>query len=86
MTQSADTNHPPPPPQQIFPGTPPQATNPQIPASNLNNQANSFCLKWLFGTTVSRCYGCSTIIQNPPASIDEALIVVYRDRRLFVFY
>ena len=48
-----------------------------------NAQRNSFCLKWLYGTTVSRCYGCQGQIQNPPSTINEAFIVVYRDRRWY---
>ena len=29
-------------------------------------QRNSFFLKWIAGTTVSKCYGCCKKIQNPP--------------------
>lgn len=63
------------PSQQIFPGSSP----PMVPSQ----QENSFCLKWLYGTTVSKCYGCNECIQNPPTSSNEALIVVYRDKRWY---
>ena len=30
------------------------------------NMSTSFCLKWVKGTKVSKCYGCGGIIRNPP--------------------
>ena len=42
-----------------------------------------FRLKWVAGTTVSRCYGCNGEITNPPISIPDDLVVVYRDIRQF---
>ena len=54
------------------------------PQQNANHsQVNSFCLKWVNNTTVSRCYGCKGDIPNPPGNSAEALIVVYRDFRSF---
>ena len=44
---------------------------------------NMFRLKWVVGTTVSRCYGCNGEIKNPPISIPDDLVVVYRDIRQF---
>ena len=32
-----------------------------------------------------KCYGCGNAIQNPPVSLDESLIVVYRDKRYYYF-
>ena len=45
--------------------------------------SSPFTLKWVAGTRVSRCYGCNGEIKNPPESIPDDLIVVYRDRRQF---
>ena len=50
---------------------------------NMVQQPNSFCLKWLYGTMVSKCYGCDKGIQNPPVDLDESLVVVYRDKRWY---
>ena len=47
------------------------------------DQANSFWLKWLPGTRVSRCYGCNREIVNPPNSVPDDLIVAYRDIRQY---
>ena len=47
------------------------------------NQENLFRLKWVAGTTVSRCYGCNGEIINPPSSVPDDLVVVYRDIRQF---
>lgn len=47
------------------------------------SQENLFRLKWVAGTTVSRCYGCNGEIKNPPVSIPDDLVVVYRDIRQF---
>ena len=41
------------------------------------DQANSFWLKRLPGTRVSRCYGYNREIVNPPHSVPDNLIVAY---------
>ena len=51
----------------------------QMPSSS--TQTNAFKLKWLAGTRVSRCYGCNDEIKNPPESVPDNLVVVYRDIR-----
>jgi hypothetical protein len=43
-------------------------------------QTNYFTLKWLTGTRVSRCY---REIKNPPESVPDDLVVVYRDVRQY---
>ena len=48
-----------------------------------SGQLNSFWLKWLPGTRVSRCYGCNGEIRNPPDSAPDDLIVAYRDIRQY---
>lgn len=40
-----------------------------------------FSLKWVPGTTVSRCYGCGNGIDNPPLSGPDDIVVVYKDVR-----
>ncbi len=47
------------------------------------DQMNSFWLKWLPGTRVTRCYGCNGEIRNPPVSVPDDLIVAYRDVRQY---
>ena len=47
------------------------------------DQMNSFWLKWLPGTRVTRCYGCNGEIRNPPDSVPDNLIVAYRDVRQY---
>ena len=47
------------------------------------DQTNSFWLKWLPGTHVSKCYGCNGEIKNPPDSVPDDLIVAYRDIRQY---
>ena len=42
-----------------------------------------FSLKWLPGTTVSRCYGCGMEIMNPPTAGPDDLIIVHRDFRCY---
>ena len=49
-----------------------------------SRQTSSFCLKWVYNTTVSKCYGCTLPIQNPSRDVNEALIVMYRDYRSFL--
>lgn len=49
----------------------------------LSPGVNSFVLKWLPGTRVSRCYGCGGEIQNPPLNFPDDLIVMYRDIRQY---
>ena len=55
----------------------------QVPPSI--GQENSFCLKWVQNTTVSKCYGCNQAIHNPPRNEVEGLIVVYRDYRCYYY-
>jgi len=43
----------------------------------------AFCLKWISGTTVSKCYGCGSTIPNPPTKREEELVIVYRDFRQY---
>jgi hypothetical protein len=50
---------------------------------NLIQSSSSFKLKWVAGTRVSRCDGCNGEIKNPPQTLPEDLIVVYRDIRQF---
>ena len=40
-----------------------------------------FSLKFVFGTTVSRCYGCGGQIHNPPNLPQEEIVLVCRDFR-----
>lgn len=54
-----------------------------FPPSTVPSQENLFKLKWVTGTTVSRCYGCGRDIENPPHSIPDDLVVVYRDHRQY---
>ncbi len=51
--------------------------------SSLSCQRPTFCLKWLPGTSVSRCYGCSQAIINPPLPGADDIVVVFRDIREF---
>lgn len=52
------------------------AVRPSLPSSNLN----TFHLKWLSGTRVSKCYGSSGEIQNnPPLYAPDDLVIMYRD-------
>lgn len=60
-----------------------QRFQPQPVSVNVAKPNNFFGLKWVAGTTVSRCYGCNGVIKNPPESIPDDLIVVYRDIRQF---
>ena len=43
--------------------------------------SNSFFLKWVSGTTVSKCYGCNGSIPNPPINMLDNLIVARKDIR-----
>ena len=68
--------------QQI--GTPTHPYAPQhglhgIPQGPPTTGTRSFTLKWLMGTTVSRCYGCGKVIQNPPLNCPDDLIVMCHD-------
>lgn len=38
-------------------------------------------LKWVPGTTVSKCYGCGNKIENPPQALPDDLIIVFRATR-----
>ena len=40
-----------------------------------------FALKWVNGTTFTRCYGCGMEIPNPPKIPLEELVIVSRDYR-----
>ena len=40
-----------------------------------------FSIKWVAGTTVSSCYGCSLAIVNPPILPEHAFCIVHRDLR-----
>ena len=62
-----------------YPEASPRAST--TPANS--GQLNSFWLKWLPGTRVSRCYGCNREIRNPPDSVPDDLIVAYRDIRQY---
>ena len=42
-----------------------------FPPSTVPSQENLFRLKWVPGTTVSRCYGCDKHIENPPQYRDK---------------
>ena len=44
---------------------------------------NSFFLKWIADTTVSKCYGCREKIQIPPQLAPDDLLIAYKDIRLF---
>ena len=44
---------------------------------------NSFLLKWLVGTNVSRCYRCGVAIPNPLQDVPDDLVIVYRDFRRY---
>ena len=59
---------------------PQQYLAPQVPAISPQNHS-AFRLKWVMGTSVTRCYGCGGEIQNPPQTVPDDLIVVYRDIR-----
>eukprot|EP00794_Sanderia_malayensis_P012371 gene12371-13641_t len=52
----------------------------QLPQSAFTRE-KMFTVKWLPGTTVSRCYGCGRAIQKPPLAEPDHLVVVYRDIR-----
>ena len=52
------------------------------PATNTPSEPN-FRLKWVPGTHISRCYGCNKDIKNPPESLPDDLVVVYRDMRQY---
>ena len=54
-----------------------------VPHALPTKNGNTFLLKWLMGTRVSRCYGCGGVIQNPPLNCPDDLIVMYRDIRQF---
>ena len=41
--------------------------------------SNNFFLKWVNGTTVSKCYGCNGRIPNPPTTPLENLIIARKD-------
>ena len=43
--------------------------------------SNPFFLKWVSGTTVSKCYGCNGSIPNPPISMLDNLIAARKDIR-----
>ena len=40
-----------------------------------------FSIKWVTGTTVSSCYGCSLAIVNPPILPEHAFCIVHLDVR-----
>ena len=42
-----------------------------------------FTLKWVAGTTISRCYGCDRVIPNPPTQIPDDLVLVCRGMRRY---
>ena len=50
--------------------------------------SNPFFLKWVSGTTVTKCYGCNGSIPDPPINMLDNLIVArkvirhYRDRNI----
>ena len=52
-----------------------RAINPQ--------SGSSFGLKWVMGTTVSRCYGCGGEILNPPQAVPDDLVIVHKDIRQY---
>ena len=55
-----------------------------LPAPQVfHSPADSFRLKWVRGTTVSRCYGCNKEIKNPPESSPDDLVVVCKDFRQY---
>ena len=64
------------------PQAPQQHLATQMPAISPQNHS-SFGLKWVMGTTVSRCYGCAGDIQNPPQAAPDDLVVVYKDIRQY---
>lgn len=45
------------------------------------NDVKIFNLKWVPGTTVSKCYGCHNKIENSPQALPDDLIIVHRDIR-----
>ena len=53
-----------------------------IPVQPQHNP-NTFFLKWVFGTRVSRCYGCYASIKNPPDPGPDDLVIAIRDMRCF---
>ena len=80
-----DQTHPPAQtnwPNTSVPATAQQHHGFQIQATS-PHQSCSFKIKWVMGTRVSRCYGCNKEIKNPPESIPDDLIVVFRDIRQF---
>ena len=68
---------------RTFPHLPIQFQEYSRVSTAATDQANSFWLKWLPGTRVSRCYGCNREIVNPPNSVPDDLIVAYRDIRQY---
>ena len=54
---------------------------PSTGQSVLNIPYNNFFLKWVNGTTVSKCYGCNGRIPNPPTTPLENLIIARKDVR-----
>ncbi len=48
-----------------------------------NNPLSMFSLKWLPGTTVSKCYGCNGKIVNPPVRLPDDIVLVHRDIRTY---
>ena len=40
-----------------------------------------FSIKWVAGTTVSSCYGCSLAIVNPPILPEHTFCIVHQDLR-----
>jgi hypothetical protein len=61
----------------------PQAPRQPLRGPTPKISCSSFTLKWLAGTTVSRCYGCNGEIKNPHGSIPDNLVVLCRDIRQF---
>ena len=45
--------------------------------------SNNFLLKWVNGTTFSKCYGCKGRIPNPPTTPLENLIIARKDVRYY---
>ena len=70
----------------VFSGSP-QAPRQYLPAPmhavNNPQSDSSFGLKWVMGTTVSRCYGCGGEIRNPPQAVPDDLVVVHKDIRQY---
>ena len=46
-------------------------------------QRNNFFLKWIAGTTVSKCHDCREKIQNPPKLTLDDLLMAYKDIHQF---